>query len=53
VNSQTRPHKDQSNDWPKYDKKPLDFAFGPYADGFSENQHKYGPFKPIQKFYKK
>jgi thiosulfate dehydrogenase len=53
VNSQTRPHKDQSNDWPKYDKKPLDFAFGPYADGFSENQHKYGPFKPIQKFYNK
>jgi thiosulfate dehydrogenase len=53
VNSQTRPHKDQSKDWPKYDKKPLDFAFGPYADGFSENQHKYGPFKPIQDFYKK
>jgi len=53
VNSQPRPHKDQSNDWPKYDKKPLDFAFGPYADDFSETQHKYGPFKPIQKFYKK
>jgi thiosulfate dehydrogenase len=53
VNSQTRPHKEQSNDWPKYDKKPLDFAFGPYADNFSETQHKYGPFKPIQKFYKK
>jgi thiosulfate dehydrogenase len=53
VNSQTRPHKDQSNDWPKYDKKPLDFAFGPYADNFSETQHKYGPFKPIKKFYNK
>ena len=53
VNSQTRPHKDQSNDWPKYDKKPLDFAFGPYADSFSETQHKYGPFKPIKKFYNK
>ena len=51
VNSQSRPHKDQSKDWPKFEKKPLDFAFGPYADGFSENQHKYGPFKPIQKFY--
>ena len=53
VNSQPRPHKNQGNDWPKYDKKPLDFAFGPYADDFSETQHKYGPFKPIQKFYKK
>lgn len=51
VNSQSRPHKDQSKDWPKFEKKPLDFAFGPYADGFSESQHKYGPFKPIQAFY--
>jgi thiosulfate dehydrogenase len=53
VNSQPRPHKDQSKDWPKVDKKPLDFAFGPYADNFSEQQHKYGPFKPIKKFYNK
>jgi thiosulfate dehydrogenase len=53
VNSQPRPHKDQSKDWPKLDKKPLDFAFGPYADNFSEQQHKYGPFKPIKKFYNK
>jgi thiosulfate dehydrogenase len=51
VNSQSRPHKDQSKDWPKFEKKPLDFPFGPYADSFSESQHKYGPFKPIQKFY--
>jgi len=51
VNSQSRPHKDQSIDWPKFEKKPLDFAIGPYADGFSESQHKYGPFKPIQAFY--
>ncbi len=53
VNSQSRPHKDQSKDWPKYDKKPLDFAFAPYADSFSETQHKYGPYKPIKKFYSK
>ena len=51
VNSQSRSHKDQSKDWPKFEKKPLDFPFGPYADSFSEIQHKYGPFKPIQKFY--
>ena len=53
VNSQPRPHKDQSIDWPKFDKKPLDFAFAPYADTFSEAQHKYGPYKPIKKFYSK
>jgi len=53
VNSQSRPHKDQSKDWPKFEKKPLDFPFGPYADSFSESQHKYGPFKPVQKFYTK
>ncbi|MFM2259199.1 MAG: hypothetical protein RLZZ424_1162 [Bacteroidota bacterium] len=51
VNSQSRPHKDQSKDWPKFEKKPLDFPFGPYADSFSESQHKYGSFKPIQNFY--
>jgi thiosulfate dehydrogenase len=26
----------------------MDFPFGPYADAFSEKQHKYGPFKPIK-----
>jgi thiosulfate dehydrogenase len=50
VNSQPRPHKDQSKDWPNYSKKPIDFAFGPYADNFSETEHKYGPYKPIQNF---
>jgi thiosulfate dehydrogenase len=53
VNSQSRPHKDQSTDWPKIEKKPIDFAFGPYADNFPAEQHKYGPFKPIKKFYNK
>lgn len=48
INSQPRPHKDQHLDWAKLDKKPIDFPFGPYADKFSETQHKYGPFKPIK-----
>ncbi|HEY0667094.1 MAG TPA: c-type cytochrome [Sphingobacteriaceae bacterium] len=47
VNSQTRPHKDQSKDWKDISKKPIDFPFGPYADKFSEKQHKFGPFEPI------
>ena len=48
VNSQPRPHKDQSMDWKTISKKPIDYPFGPYADGFTESQHKYGPFKPIK-----
>ena len=48
ANSQTRPHKNIKNDWPKIEEKPFDHPFGPYADGFDEKQHKYGPFKPIK-----
>lgn len=48
VNSQPRPIKDLRGDWPDISKKPIDHPFGPYTDGFSENQHKFGPFKPIQ-----
>ncbi|MDP2386579.1 MAG: c-type cytochrome [Bacteroidota bacterium] len=47
VNSQPRPKKDLKNDWPRIEEKPFDHPFGPYADGFDEKQHKYGPFKPI------
>lgn len=53
VNSQPRPVKDISGDWPDISKKPLDHPFGPYADGFSEQQHKYGPFGPIEAARKK
>jgi len=48
VNSLPRPEKDLSNDWPDISKKPIDHPFGPFTDGFDENQHKFGPFKPIQ-----
>jgi thiosulfate dehydrogenase len=51
VNSQQRPSKDLSSDWPNISGKPADHPFGPYADVFSEEQHKYGPFKPIAAFY--
>lgn len=47
VNAMPRPHKDQSQDWPNLASKPVDFPLGPYADGFSERQHKFGPFQPI------
>ena len=48
VNSQPRPSKDLKNDWPDITAKPFDHPFGPYADPFSEQQHKFGPYGPIQ-----
>ena len=44
INSQPRPAKDLSKDWPRIAGKPIDHPFGPYADSFSETQHKYGPW---------
>ncbi|KAA2240701.1 c-type cytochrome [Chitinophaga agrisoli] len=49
INSQPRPHFDQSRDWQELSKKPVDAPYGPYADTFSEAQHKYGPWKPVVK----
>ena len=48
INSQTRParaHLDR--DYPDRAKKPVDAPFGPFADGFSLEQHRLGPFKPM------
>ncbi len=53
VNSQPRPQKVFSGDWPDPALKPFDFPFGPYTDTFSQRQHKYGPFGPIQKARKR
>lgn len=47
--SQPRPHKSGlDRDFPDLIEKPIDTPYGPYADGFSEQQHKYGPFGPIR-----
>ncbi|MBI1341622.1 MAG: c-type cytochrome [Terrimonas sp.] len=48
VNSRPRPEGDMRYDWPDISKKPVDHPFGPYADQFTEAQHKYGPFQPIE-----
>jgi len=53
VISQTRPHINVPKDWPDVSKKPVDHPFGPYADTFTEKQHKFGPFKPIVEEQKK
>ena len=48
INSQPRPPLKSHSDFPDISKKPIDDPFGPYVDSFTEEQHKYGPFKPIQ-----
>ena len=49
VNSMPRPHKTFAADWPDISAKPFDHPFGPYADDFTEQQHKLGPFVAIKK----
>jgi thiosulfate dehydrogenase len=49
VVSQPRPHKQGlEKDFPNVAQKPIDAPYGPYLDGFSAEQHKYGPFAPIR-----
>lgn len=53
VISQPRPHKaNLDRDFPNRTEKPVDAAYGPYADGFSPEQHRLGPFDPIRKALK-
>jgi thiosulfate dehydrogenase len=48
INSQPRPVKPNlETDFPARKNKPVDAAFPPYTPGFSAEQHKYGPWKPI------
>jgi thiosulfate dehydrogenase len=35
-------------DFPNKLEKPVDTPYGPYVDGFSAEQHKFGPFGPIK-----
>jgi thiosulfate dehydrogenase len=47
--SQKRPEKaNLDKDFPIRLQKPVDTPYGPYADGFSVEQHKFGPFGPIR-----
>lgn len=40
-------------DYPKRTEKPVDAAYGPFADSLPAEQHKYGPFQPIRDEIKK
>jgi thiosulfate dehydrogenase len=47
--SKPRPSKAGLNkDFPDLLQKPIDTPYGPYADGFTQQQHTYGPFAPIR-----
>ncbi|MFL9825836.1 c-type cytochrome [Rhodoplanes sp. SY1] len=49
VISQPRPQRaGLDKDFPDLLSKPVDTPYGPYADGFTAEQHKYGPFAPIR-----
>lgn len=48
INSQKRPARaGLDKDFPDRRSKPADAPFAPYREGFTAEQHKYGPFKPI------
>jgi thiosulfate dehydrogenase len=40
-------------DFPDRTTKPVDTSYGPWADSFPPEQHQFGPFGPIQAYYKK
>jgi len=47
--SQSRPQKaNLDRDFPTRLQKPVDTPYGPYADGFTLEQHTFGPFSPIR-----
>lgn len=53
INSFSRPEKEnKENDFPDKKLKPVSTPYGPWADTFPADQHKYGPFQPIKDFYK-
>ncbi|WP_405382853.1 c-type cytochrome [Maribacter sp. LLG6340-A2] len=53
INSFSRPHKlNTENDYPDKKLKPVSTPYGPWADDFMPEQHKYGPFPPVMDFYK-
>jgi len=54
INSQPRPHMaNLDRDFPDRTAKPVDTGYGPYADAFPIEQHQFGPFAPIEAYYKK
>jgi thiosulfate dehydrogenase len=52
INSKPRPEMSGlDKDFPDKSKKPVDTGYGPYADSFPIEQHRFGPFQPIEAYY--
>lgn len=53
INSKPRPEMaGLDRDYPDRAKKPADTGYAPFADPFPIEQHRFGPFPPIEAFYK-
>ncbi|MGE3277676.1 MAG: c-type cytochrome [Vicinamibacterales bacterium] len=53
INVQPRPQMaGLEADYPDKATKPVDSPYGPWADPFPAEQHKLGPFRPIEEWYK-
>ncbi|MDZ4744613.1 MAG: sterol desaturase family protein [bacterium] len=52
-NQHVRPFQVLVEDYPAGEEKPVDYWKGPYSDPFSNEAHKFGPFKPIMEWRKK
>ena len=49
INAQPRPKMaGLEKDYPDLSKKPVDAPYPPFADKFPAEQHKFGPFQPMQ-----
>ncbi|MGE0864394.1 MAG: c-type cytochrome [Vicinamibacterales bacterium] len=52
INAQPRPQMaNLEQDYPDRSAKPVDNPYGPFADDFSIEQHRLGPFQPIERHY--
>jgi thiosulfate dehydrogenase len=52
LNAQPRPvMPGLEQDYPDRTTKPVDCPYGPYADPFPQDQHRFGPFAPIRAYY--
>jgi thiosulfate dehydrogenase len=53
IESQPRPHRSGLEaDFPDRSRKPVDAAYPPYAGPFTPDQHRLGPWPPIQAWIK-
>jgi thiosulfate dehydrogenase len=53
INSKPRPEMaNLAADFPDKTAKPVDTGYPPFADSFPLDQHRFGPFGPIEAYYK-